>query len=176
MIVGEGVAFHSRNCLKLFKNEFRKIAVWHKQYKTAIIMKHMDAWKDIFDETDIGEPYTIVQDRLLLYIFILFFIFLCGLLTLFFHVKRFSSYFFLYLIDSFHILTINIMSADLKELEATRHSPSEDQVDEEFVQAEDEQEYEDYDDYDDYLDDELNDTDMWDNATGGKKKKKKKRN
>ncbi|KAG2189824.1 hypothetical protein INT46_006024 [Mucor plumbeus] len=58
------------------------------------------------------------------------------------------------------------MSADLKELEATRHSPSEDQLNEEFVQAEDEQEYEDYDDYDDYLDDELNDTDMWDNATG----------
>lgn len=31
-----------------------------------------------------------------------------------------------------------------------------------------EEEYEDYDDYDDYLDDELNDTDMWDDATGGK--------
>lgn len=26
---------------------------------------------------------------------------------------------------------------------------------------------EDYDDYDDYLDDELNETDMWDNVTGG---------
>lgn len=25
----------------------------------------------------------------------------------------------------------------------------------------------DYDDYEDYLDDELNDTDLWDNATGG---------
>ena len=31
---------------------------------------------------------------------------------------------------------------------------------------------EDFDDYDDYLDDELNDTDLWDNATGGKPKKK----
>jgi RIO kinase 1 len=30
-------------------------------------------------------------------------------------------------------------------------------------------EYEEYDDYDDYLEDELNDADMWDNATGGKK-------
>lgn len=26
---------------------------------------------------------------------------------------------------------------------------------------------EEYDDYDDYLDDELNENDMWDNATGG---------
>lgn len=31
----------------------------------------------------------------------------------------------------------------------------------------DAEEYEDFDDYDDYLDDELNDTDMWDDATGG---------
>lgn len=30
------------------------------------------------------------------------------------------------------------------------------------------EDYDDYDDYDDYLDDELNDTDLWDNATGGK--------
>ena len=30
-----------------------------------------------------------------------------------------------------------------------------------------EEEYDDYDDYDDYLDDELNENDMWDNATGG---------
>ncbi|KAI9331635.1 RIO1 family-domain-containing protein [Pilaira anomala] len=30
----------------------------------------------------------------------------------------------------------------------------------------DAEEYEDFDDYDDYLDDELNDTDMWDDATG----------
>lgn len=29
------------------------------------------------------------------------------------------------------------------------------------------EEEEDYDDYDDYLDDELNDADMWDSATGG---------
>ncbi|KAG2199979.1 hypothetical protein INT47_000329 [Mucor saturninus] len=29
-----------------------------------------------------------------------------------------------------------------------------------------EEDYDDYDDYDDYLDDELNDTDMWDDATG----------
>lgn len=31
------------------------------------------------------------------------------------------------------------------------------------------EDYDDYDDYEDYLDDELNDADMWDNATGGKK-------
>lgn len=63
------------------------------------------------------------------------------------------------------VLTIIIMSTDLKELEATRELSTE-------AQAEDneellEEDYEDYDDYDDYLDDELNDTDMWDNATGG---------
>ncbi|KAI7860464.1 RIO1 family-domain-containing protein [Circinella umbellata] len=33
-------------------------------------------------------------------------------------------------------------------------------------QQQEEEEEEDYDDYDDYLDDELNDTDLWDNATG----------
>ncbi|KAG2209004.1 hypothetical protein INT45_004659 [Circinella minor] len=33
-------------------------------------------------------------------------------------------------------------------------------------EEEEEEEEEDYDDYDDYLDDELNDTDLWDNATG----------
>ncbi|KAL0136219.1 RIO1-domain-containing protein, partial [Mucor lusitanicus] len=56
------------------------------------------------------------------------------------------------------------MSTDLKELDATRELPVEGQAEDtqEFV----EEDYEDYDDYDDYLDDELNDTDMWDNATG----------
>ncbi|KAI8085905.1 RIO1 family-domain-containing protein [Gilbertella persicaria] len=38
-------------------------------------------------------------------------------------------------------------------------------VDERDLQNE-EEEYDDYEDYEDYLDDELNDTDMWDNATG----------
>ena len=57
------------------------------------------------------------------------------------------------------------MSTDLKELEATRELSTETQAEdnEELL----EEDYEDYDDYDDYLDDELNDTDMWDNATGG---------
>ena len=41
-------------------------------------------------------------------------------------------------------------------------------VDQAQVEAEEYDDMEDYDDYDDYLDDELNDTDMWDNATGGK--------
>lgn len=35
------------------------------------------------------------------------------------------------------------------------------------VASEEYDNFEDSDDYDDYLDDELNDTDMWDNATGG---------
>lgn len=33
-------------------------------------------------------------------------------------------------------------------------------------------EEDDYDDYEDYLDDELNDADMWDSATGGRGHKK----
>lgn len=51
--------------------------------------------------------------------------------------------------------------SDLKEQEKLEDTL----VDQEQVVNE---EYEDYDDYDDYLDDELNDTDMWDDATGGK--------
>ncbi|KAI8642633.1 RIO1 family-domain-containing protein [Parasitella parasitica] len=54
------------------------------------------------------------------------------------------------------------MSVDLKELETTQELPIESLVDEELAV----EEFDDYDDYDDYLDDELNDTDMWDNATG----------
>lgn len=50
--------------------------------------------------------------------------------------------------------------SDLKEQEAT--------IQQEEVVDQPVEEYEDYDDYDDYLDDELNDTDMWDDATGGK--------
>jgi len=77
--------------------------------------------------------------------------------------KYFPGAFFFFAVLT--VLTIIIMSTDLKELEATRELSTE-------VQAEDneellEEDYEDYDDYDDYLDDELNDTDMWDNATGG---------
>jgi RIO kinase 1 len=52
--------------------------------------------------------------------------------------------------------------ADLNKMEVIDASVTNDQ--EELYQ----EDYEDYDDYDDYLDDELNDTDMWDNATGGK--------
>ncbi|GAA5801940.1 hypothetical protein HPULCUR_007398 [Helicostylum pulchrum] len=48
--------------------------------------------------------------------------------------------------------------SDLKEQEAT--------IQPETVVDQPVEEYEDYDDYDDYLDDELNDTDMWDDATG----------
>ncbi|GAA5809829.1 hypothetical protein MFLAVUS_003244 [Mucor flavus] len=48
--------------------------------------------------------------------------------------------------------------SDLKEQEAT--------IQQEEVVDQPVEEYEDYDDYDDYLDDELNDTDMWDDATG----------
>ena len=47
------------------------------------------------------------------------------------------------------------------------HEEEEGSVIEKQQQQRDEEE-EDYDDYDDYLDDELNDTDLWDNATGGK--------
>ncbi|CEP13422.1 hypothetical protein [Parasitella parasitica] len=54
------------------------------------------------------------------------------------------------------------MSIESKELEATRELPTQGPIGEEFA----EEEFDDYDDYDDYLDDELNDTDMWDNATG----------
>ncbi|CAO3651265.1 unnamed protein product [Mucor fragilis] len=56
------------------------------------------------------------------------------------------------------------MSADLKELDATRELPTVGLAEDNEALAE--EDYEDYDDYDDYLDDELNDTDMWDNATG----------
>jgi RIO kinase 1 len=48
---------------------------------------------------------------------------------------------------------------DLKDIDASVANETEELYQEE---------YDDYDDYDDYLDDELNDTDMWDNATGGK--------
>jgi hypothetical protein len=51
--------------------------------------------------------------------------------------------------------------ADLKEQEELVQGTLVDQ------QEADAKNYDDYDDYDDYLDDELNDTDMWDNATGG---------
>lgn len=50
---------------------------------------------------------------------------------------------------------------DLKEQAEINQDPLVDQ------QALDIADYDDSDDYDDYLDDELNDTDMWDNATGG---------
>lgn len=50
--------------------------------------------------------------------------------------------------------------SDLKEQEKIQ-----DTLDDQVLEVE--EDYDDYDDYDDYLDDELNDTDMWDDATGG---------
>jgi RIO kinase 1 len=56
----------------------------------------------------------------------------------------------------------------MSELKEQDKSVQEEKLDV-YQQAESEEydNYEDSDDYDDYLDDELNDTDMWDNATGG---------
>lgn len=58
--------------------------------------------------------------------------------------------------------------SELKEQE--RSLEEENVLDQQQVETEEYEE--DYDDYDDYLDDELNETDMWDNVTGGEKKKK----
>lgn len=54
--------------------------------------------------------------------------------------------------------------SELKEQERSLEEKKD--LDQQELENEDYEE--DYDDYDDYLDDELNETDMWDNVTGGK--------